>query len=117
MKSNKKNRICLEKIIFYCDELDMILKKHSYKKDEFMSSSEMQYACGMCIVQIGELVSNLDDEFKAINNEVPWRVIKATRNIYVHQYGSVDLDQVWNTITENIPTLKKQLKDILCKIM
>ena len=48
----------------------------------------------MCVVQIGELVAQLSDGIKAQNKAIPWRVIKDTRNFYVHAYGSIDVPSV-----------------------
>ena len=63
----------------------------------------------MCVVQIGELVAQLSDESKAKDLSIPWRAIKDTRNFYVHAYGSIDLEMVWATITEDIPALRSAL--------
>ena len=67
----------------------------------------------MCVVQIGELVALLSDNAKAENKSIPWRVIKDTRNFYVHAYGSVDLESVWATITEDIPALQLACENML----
>lgn len=67
----------------------------------------------MCVIQIGELVSALSDEAKAQATEVPWRVIKDTRNFYVHAYGAIDLKSVWGTITQNLPQLKAACEKLL----
>lgn len=67
----------------------------------------------MCVVQIGELVSQLSDTVKQQNTAIPWRVIKDTRNFYVHAYGSIDISSVWNTLLNDIPTLKTACEQIL----
>ena len=67
----------------------------------------------MCIVQIGELVNQLSESVKAQSPAVPWRVIKDTRNFYVHAYGSVDLNSVWETLTGDIPSLKAACQKLL----
>ena len=67
----------------------------------------------MCIVQIGELVSQLSDNVKAQNPVVPWRTIKDTRNFYVHAYGSIDVSSVWETLQQDIPALKASCEAIL----
>lgn len=72
-----------------------------------------QDACCMCVVQIGELVSQLSDAVKQQNTSIPWRVIKDTRNFYVHAYGSIDIPSVWDTLLNDIPTLKEVCEDIL----
>ena len=60
----------------------------------------------MCVVQIGELVGQLSEEAKQKNRAIPWRAIKDTRNFYVHAYGAIDLQTVWNTLNEDIPMLR-----------
>lgn len=67
----------------------------------------------MCVVQIGELVSQLSDTVKQQNTSIPWRVIKDTRNFYVHSYGSIDVPSVWDTLLNDIPMLKKACEQIL----
>lgn len=67
----------------------------------------------MCVVQIGELAGELSDEAKAFNPSIPWRVIKDTRNFYVHAYGAIDLSSVWETLINDIPMLKTACEAML----
>lgn len=67
----------------------------------------------MCVVQIGKLVSQLSDEVKSQNEAIPWRIIKDTRNFYVHAYGSIDIPSVWDTLINDIPALKTACENIL----
>lgn len=71
----------------------------------FQSDYLFQDACCMCVVQIGELSSQLSDTVKKATPSIPWRIIKDTRNFYVHAYGSIDVPAVWNTLNEDIPAL------------
>ena len=48
----------------------------------------------------------LSEEAKQRNRAVPWRMIKDTRNFYVHSYGAIDLPAVWKTLCEDLPELK-----------
>ena len=75
-------------------------------KEAFLSDSMIQDACCMCIVQIGELSGMLSEELRQLHPEVPWRAVKDTRNFYVHNYGSVDINFVWDTITNDVPGLQ-----------
>ncbi|MBQ8973088.1 MAG: DUF86 domain-containing protein [Clostridia bacterium] len=72
-----------------------------------------QDACCMCVIQIGELVGELSDEAKALNPAIPWRIIKDTRNFYVHAYGAIDLSSVWETLINDIPPLKTVCESML----
>ena len=67
----------------------------------------------MCIIQIGELVSRLDDSFTELHAGIPWRKIKGMRNIFAHNYDIVSNDILWGTVTEDIPGLKKDIASIL----
>lgn len=67
----------------------------------------------MCVVQIGELVSQLSEQIKRQNGSIPWRIIKDTRNFYVHAYGSIDVPSVWATLLNDIPALKTACEQIL----
>ena len=33
------------------------------------------------------------------------REIKGMRNVFAHDYGAIDYDRVWDTVTEDIPIL------------
>ena len=112
MRGKKSEQIVLQKIIRYCDEITQILKKHHYDREDFENDKEFQFASGMCIIQIGELVVRLDEEFTKKYSDIPWRQIKGMRNIYAHDYDIIDNDTVWETITEEIPELKEKMQEI-----
>lgn len=110
---NDRDRELLQKLIKYCDDIEFLMKKyfsdfHSYKED-----ISFQYSCNMCIIQIGELVSRLSDDFTEMHPQIPWHAIKAMRNLHAHDYERVDLTIVWNTLIEDIPVLEKNLKQLL----
>ena len=67
----------------------------------------------MCVVQIGELVAQLSEDIKSQSHTVPWRVIKDTRNFYVHAYGSIEVPSVWDTLVNDSPALQTACRDIL----
>ncbi|MCM1212862.1 MAG: DUF86 domain-containing protein [Blautia sp.] len=112
MRGKKSERIILQKMMQYCDEIEQILKKHHSNRAEFEDDKEFQFACGMCIIQIGELVAGLDESFVEKYPDIPWRQIKGMRNIYAHDYDIIDNDIIWETITKEIPELKEKLQII-----
>lgn len=113
MKSRKSERIVLQKMIRYCDEIAQILEKHHFAREDFENDMEFQFASGMCIIQIGELVAKLDEDFLKRHSGIPWRQIKGMRNIYAHDYDVIDNNMVWEAITEEIPELREKLQIIL----
>ena len=108
-----RDKIVLQKIILYCTRIEDYLDRNRRDFTLFEQDGMFQDACCMCVVQIGEFVSQLSDTVKRNNASIPWRVIKDTRNFYVHAYGSIDIPSVWNTLLHDIPALKAACEEIL----
>ncbi len=61
------------------------------------------------LIQISENSVKLTSEFKAAHSDIPWHAIKGMRNRIVHEYGDVELDVVYQTVTEDVPFLLEKL--------
>ena len=112
-KKHDTDKIILEKIIKYCDQIKMIVNKYNDSYELYQSDITFQYSANMCILQIGELTTRLSEAFKEKHSVIPWRLIKAMRNINAHDYESLNLEYAWNTLIEDIPKLKADLMVIL----
>lgn len=62
---------------------------------------------------LGEAAAHVTDETRAKHPQIEWQDIADMRNRVIHGYFDIELDIVWNTITENIPPLIAQLEAIL----
>lgn len=80
----------VQRIIEYCLKIEDILNSIDYDYDVFITGEVYQLASSMCIVQIGENVGRLSDEFKERYDNIPWRDIKGMRNITTHKYDNMD---------------------------
>ena len=108
-----KDREIVQKMIKYCCDIDFLMEKYQSDFQKYKTDISFQYACNMCIIQIGELVSRFTDDFLSLNQHIPWHAIKSMRNLHAHDYDRVDLSIVWNTLKEDIPNLLKQLESML----
>ncbi len=113
MRGDRANKVCIQKIVKHCDEIIKMNKSHGEIREELDNNIEFQYACAMCIVQIGELVSRVDDELTQTHRDIPWRQLKGLRNIYAHDYERIDNDMIWETITVDIPDIKDKLVKLM----
>ena len=86
---NLRDSSILEKIIEYCDQIGQTVQRFGNDYAIYCDDFVYRNACCMCILQIGELVGKLTEEFTASHAEIPWRSIKATRNLFAHAYGTV----------------------------
>ena len=57
------------------------------------------------LMLLGEGAKRLSDEFRDDHPEIPWRLIAGMRDRLIHRYDEVDLDQVWATVGEDLPSL------------
>ena len=67
----------------------------------------------MCVLQIGELVNTLAEDFKANHTEMPWRDIISLRNRTAHAYFSIDFEILWGIATSDVPKLKAYCESII----
>lgn len=104
---NNRDEIILKKIVQYSNDIKATIDRFNLTYGLFVDDFVAKHAISMCILQIGELVGNLSDEFKTEHNAMPWREIKAMRNIAAHNYGEIDVEILWETAVEDIPELKK----------
>jgi uncharacterized protein with HEPN domain len=58
---------------------------------------------------IGEAVRGPSDEIRSAHSDIPWAQIAAMRNILVHDYFGIDLDEVWAAVVRDLPQLKAKI--------
>jgi uncharacterized protein with HEPN domain len=62
---------------------------------------------------IGEAAAHVSADIKAGHPGVPWKVIYGFRNYIAHEYFSLDVDIVWQTVVQDVPELRSQINQIL----
>lgn len=62
---------------------------------------------------IGEATKQLSKEIRENNSHIPWRDIAGMRDKLTHHYFGVDMDEVWLTAQDDLPTLKREVEMIL----
>ena len=81
--------------------------------DEFLNDEKLKRAVAMTVINIGELVKNISDETRTEYRQVPWKQIAGMRDIAAHKYQTLRMEDVYNTVKMDFPSLQAQLSDIL----
>jgi uncharacterized protein with HEPN domain len=81
--------------------------------DHFMASRLTQDAVIRNFEIIGEAARHLSESTFEQTPDIPWHRITAFRNVLIHGYFKVDLEQVWNVIENDLPNLKEAVKYLL----
>lgn len=62
---------------------------------------------------IGEAASRMPREGCARYSEIPWPEIVALRNRLIHGYDAIDLDIVWQILSNDLPNLVQALETLV----
>lgn len=95
----------IEKIIRYTS---------GYQSAEQLYQNDRDFdAAMMNFIVLGEATGKLTNEFKSKNEQLDWSKIYAFRNIIAHHYFGINVDIVWQIISNNLPKLKDDLNKLL----
>jgi uncharacterized protein with HEPN domain len=83
------------------------------RRVDFYDNEMMQQAVMRKIEIIGEASNRVSDELKNRFADLPWRKMRAMRNILIHMYDELDIEMIWDTAANNIPILKSRLSEII----
>lgn len=99
------------------DILDAISAIDAYIRvltfEEFQTDRKTIDAVVRNLEIIGEAVRHLMADQDDLPGEIPWADIADMRNILIHEYFGVSLRIVWQTVTEDLPTLRSALERLL----
>lgn len=110
---NSKDRFVFGHILDFCSRIEKMRERFGNTLAAFCDDIAYQDAVCMCLLQIGELAGKLSDEAQKATCSIPWREVRAFRNICAHNYGAVIFEDVWNTVVEDIPALEAEIKRVL----
>jgi uncharacterized protein with HEPN domain len=109
--SNSRDRASLidivraaRKVLQYKGEMD---------KAAFLNDDKTQSAIVFQLLIMGEAVKRLSPELRSQYSDIPWSLIARMRDNLIHRYDDIDLDEVWKTSNEDIPTLLTALEPLL----
>lgn len=94
----------LHHILEQIDTLEAILPSLSF---ESLDKDKVRYYGLVKMTEIiGEAAYKLTDEFVDSHTDVPWKVIRGMRHYLVHEYYQVSKEGLWDTLINDIPSLR-----------
>ncbi|HEY4514980.1 MAG TPA: DUF86 domain-containing protein [Candidatus Paceibacterota bacterium] len=83
---------------------------HGVSHEQFIADKLIQSAVIRQIEIVGEATKNLSIDLREQEKEVPWQDITGMRDMLIHEYFGVDIEEVWKTATDDIPRLKELIQ-------
>jgi uncharacterized protein with HEPN domain len=79
-------------------------------REDFERDRALSLALTHLLQTMGEAARRVSPEFRAAHPDLPWAAIVGLRHRVVHNYMHVDLDIVWNVVTQDLAPLAAQLE-------
>lgn len=102
-----------ELLLDILEAIEKIERYTSKGRDAFFEAELIQTWVVYHFQIIGEAANHLSDSLQKEHPDILWPDIVAMRNVLVHQYFGIDLEQVWDTTTIDLPVLKSDVENII----
>lgn len=106
-----RDRVILQKVLSEIEIAQKMMGNCSL--EQFEQNEMLKRAVSMTVINIGELVKNLSEETRAAHTHIPWKAIAGFRDIAAHKYQTLRMEDVYETVAEDFPSLKEQINKIL----
>lgn len=82
-------------------------------RSDLATSRMLSLALVRLIEIVGEAANRVSKTRQKQLSQIPWPLIIGMRNRLIHGYDVVDLDIVWQTVTEELPSLITILEGVV----
>ena len=82
-------------------------------QSDLNQDSKLQDAVLHCFLILGEAAAQITAETKTRYPQFPWRSMIGIRNHIVHGYTQIDLEVIWQTASDDLPSLILELFKIV----
>ena len=106
----KDDLLYLHHMLERCQRIERFIRPG---KEAFIAAEELQDAVIRNIEVIGEAAKRVSPELRAQLNNLDWKRICGMRDVLIHDYIGVDLEQVWAVAVSHIPELRSTLERFL----
>lgn len=109
----KNDRVYLEYIL---ERIRRIEEDVVSGRESFMNSHTIQDAVLRNLQTLAESCQRLSEQFKQSHPEVEWKKLSAFRNVLVHDYLGIDLNQIWIIVARDVSELKIKIEQLINKL-
>jgi uncharacterized protein with HEPN domain len=82
-------------------------------REQFRGDDKTIFAVVRALEIIGEATKRISQTVRDRHVQIPWRLMAGMRDKLIHDYISVNVEVVWETVTVNLPPLLPLLRQVL----
>lgn len=98
-----------EHILEAIDKIDSFIVDVDEQK--FLENEQLRFACYANVIIIAEAATKLTRATKSKIDKIEWHLITGFRNIIIHEYFRINWRLLWDVIKNNLPSLRRELRD------
>jgi uncharacterized protein with HEPN domain len=87
--------------------------KQGLDKAEFLEDIKTQSAVLHQLMVMGEAVKRLSMAYRNEHPHIPWPVMAGMRDVLIHGYDIVELNEVWKTVNVDVPQVLPLLEQLI----
>ena len=87
--------------------------KQGQDKAEFLEDIKTQSAVLHQLMVMGEAVKRLSMAYRTEHPHIPWKVMAGMRDVLIHGYDIVELNEVWKTVNVDVPQVLPLLEELI----
>lgn len=108
--SKRHDSQLLNDIIESISRIEIYIQQLSY--DNFKADLKTQDAVIRNLEIIGEASKAISEKLKSDHSDIPWKKMAGIRDHLIHNYAGVNLDIVWNVVSQELGKVKEALVHI-----
>lgn len=98
------------------ERADRIFEYTEGGRDQFLRDRKTQDAVLRSFEVMGEAAKRVAESIRLQAPEIPWKRLAGFRDVLIHQYEGVDLEEVWKRVSEDLPPLVQSLEALLRRL-
>jgi uncharacterized protein with HEPN domain len=110
-QTDREWRFYVEDMIGFCQRVQSFT--NGIGREDFLVEPMRYDATVRNIELIGEAATHVPLSIRQRAENIPWRMVIATRNQLIHGYAGIDDDVLWSIIQTDVPNLLVSLRAFL----
>lgn len=105
-------RVESERILDMLEAIERIRRQAARGRAAFEHDELIQTWIVHHLQIIARAAARMSGSFRDAHTAIPWAQVIAMRNVLVHDYFGIDLEEVWQVVERDLPPLERELRAV-----